>query len=107
MGRLAPSGSKTDLAICAACGSDMAALGDWGEATDTTYYLHILCGNCHVWRYVEATDADCQWWEAAVIEGYMDVLYREANKCADDHFKDWCAIFICALKHDAILPEDF
>lgn len=96
-----------DLAICPNCGSDAASLGDYGPADEAHYYLHILCGNCLVWRYIEASDEDCQWFEAFVLEGYNAVLAREAARLDTDRFKDWAAMFIVSLQRDAIQPMDF
>lgn len=106
MGRLAPRGPKNDLACCPMCGSDKAALGDYGETAEG-YYVHILCGDCLVWRYIEASDEDCQWWETFVLDAYVPAMALAADTLDREAFEDEAETFIGALNAGAILPEDF
>jgi len=99
--------ADSGVEFCPNCGSDAAALGDYGYATETHWYAHILCGECLVWRYVEATDEVMQRWETFCLEAYQAFIERDAERLDRERFKDWAATFICSVRHDAILPEDF
>lgn len=101
-----------DLAVCPMCESDAAALGDFNlikpeDESNDVWYAHVLCGDCHTWRYVEAPEADFQAWESHVIDAFAAVIHRDADRLDTDRFKDWAAVFIGSLRHDVILPEDF
>lgn len=102
-----PPGINPDLYLCPKCESDKAALGDYGEFEDEHWYLHIMCGECHTWRYVEASQDEAEQWEVVALDAIAAVIAREASQLDMDRFKDEAATLIGALGHDLIGPDDF
>ena len=94
------------LHICPACASDLVQPQDWAEMPDARWQMTLQCPNC---AWLEAGVYDQL--EVELLEERLDAgveeMITDLRRLTRANMVAEVDLFVAALAHDLILPEDF
>ena len=102
----APETPVRQLHACPACESELVQPHNWSEGTNGSWQMTLECPNCGWLETGTYSETEVELLEErldAGVEEMIDDLRRltHANMAVE------VDRFVAALRHDAILPEDF